>query len=245
MAGGLKWEAPLPACPRRHALAHNRKHASKQACPPPAAASTRTPRCPSTRLAPWRSRAPSLRPTLPPASSSGCSRRGGGLGCAGGECMVRVRMCSSPSAPPPAPPPLCPPIQESELTPTGSNLLDGRYAVFGYVTEGASMLKDMQVRGCVFVCGGVGRGQGCCRPWPPHSPVPPPNPPSPESPGGRQDRVCQGGERRGEPGAAQVVGGLGRSAFWQACALPMRSLEFWCPPPLALRYLVCLREPRA
>ena len=93
--------------------------------------------------------------------------------------MVRVRMCSSPSAPPPAPPPLCPPIQESELTPTGSNLLDGRYAVFGYVTEGASMLKDMQVRGCVFVCGGVGRGQGCCRPWPPHSPVPPPPPPLP------------------------------------------------------------------
>jgi cyclophilin family peptidyl-prolyl cis-trans isomerase len=35
--------------------------------------------------------------------------------------------------------------QESELTPTGANLLDGRYAVFGYVTEGSSLLKEMQV----------------------------------------------------------------------------------------------------
>jgi hypothetical protein len=37
-------------------------------------------------------------------------------------------------------------MQESELTPTGANLLDGRYAVFGYVTEGAQLLKEMQVR---------------------------------------------------------------------------------------------------
>lgn len=36
-------------------------------------------------------------------------------------------------------------MQESELTPTGSNLLDGRYAVFGYITEGAQLLKEMQV----------------------------------------------------------------------------------------------------
>ncbi|PSC68158.1 Peptidyl-prolyl cis-trans chloroplastic [Micractinium conductrix] len=36
-------------------------------------------------------------------------------------------------------------LKESELTPTGANLLDGRYAVFGYVTEGSSMLKEMQV----------------------------------------------------------------------------------------------------
>eukprot|EP00889_Picochlorum_renovo_P006155 jgi/Picre1/33185/NNA_008510.t1 len=30
-------------------------------------------------------------------------------------------------------------LKESELTPTGSNLLDGRYAVFGYITEGADL----------------------------------------------------------------------------------------------------------
>ena len=36
-------------------------------------------------------------------------------------------------------------MQESELTPTGSNLLDGRYAVFGYVVDGQSLLQDMQV----------------------------------------------------------------------------------------------------
>jgi cyclophilin family peptidyl-prolyl cis-trans isomerase len=36
-------------------------------------------------------------------------------------------------------------LKESELTPTGSNLLDGRYAVFGYVTEGQDLLKDLQV----------------------------------------------------------------------------------------------------
>lgn len=36
-------------------------------------------------------------------------------------------------------------LKESELTPTGSNLLDGRYAVFGYVTQGAELLKEMQV----------------------------------------------------------------------------------------------------
>jgi cyclophilin family peptidyl-prolyl cis-trans isomerase len=44
----------------------------------------------------------------------------------------------------PCPPGHNPP-QESELTPTGANLLDGRYAVFGYVTEGSSLLKEMQV----------------------------------------------------------------------------------------------------
>ena len=36
-------------------------------------------------------------------------------------------------------------LKESELTPTGSNLLDGRYAVFGYVTQGADLLKEVQV----------------------------------------------------------------------------------------------------
>lgn len=36
-------------------------------------------------------------------------------------------------------------LKESELTPTGSNLLDGRYAVLGYITTGADLLKEMQV----------------------------------------------------------------------------------------------------
>ena len=36
-------------------------------------------------------------------------------------------------------------LKESELTPTGSNLLDGRYAVLGYITENSELLKDMQV----------------------------------------------------------------------------------------------------
>ena len=35
--------------------------------------------------------------------------------------------------------------QESELTPTGSNLLDGRFAVFGYVVDNATLLADLQV----------------------------------------------------------------------------------------------------
>lgn len=35
-------------------------------------------------------------------------------------------------------------LQESELTPTGANLLDGRYAVFGYVIEGADLLQECQ-----------------------------------------------------------------------------------------------------
>ena len=35
--------------------------------------------------------------------------------------------------------------QESELTPTGSNLLDGRFAVFGYVVDNAPLLADLQV----------------------------------------------------------------------------------------------------
>ena len=36
-------------------------------------------------------------------------------------------------------------MQESELTPTGANLLDGRYAVFGYVVDGADLLQECQV----------------------------------------------------------------------------------------------------
>eukprot|EP00741_Cyanophora_paradoxa_P008715 tig00001371_g8437.t1 len=34
---------------------------------------------------------------------------------------------------------------EAELTPAGANLLDGRYSVFGYVTTGADVLKDLKV----------------------------------------------------------------------------------------------------
>jgi cyclophilin family peptidyl-prolyl cis-trans isomerase len=36
-------------------------------------------------------------------------------------------------------------MQESELTPSGANLLDGRYAVFGYVVEGQDLLTQLQV----------------------------------------------------------------------------------------------------
>jgi hypothetical protein len=38
-------------------------------------------------------------------------------------------------------------LKESELTPSGANLLDGRYAVFGYVTEGQDALGYMKVGG--------------------------------------------------------------------------------------------------
>lgn len=43
-------------------------------------------------------------------------------------------------------------LKESELTPTGSNLLDGRYAVFGYITEGSELLKEMQVGDTIEYC---------------------------------------------------------------------------------------------
>ena len=33
---------------------------------------------------------------------------------------------------------------ESELTPAGSNFLDGRYAIFGYVTEGQEVLREIR-----------------------------------------------------------------------------------------------------
>ena len=36
-------------------------------------------------------------------------------------------------------------LQESELTPSGANLLDGRYAVFGYVVDGQDLLQQLQV----------------------------------------------------------------------------------------------------
>ncbi|KAK3284011.1 Peptidyl-prolyl cis-trans isomerase, chloroplastic [Cymbomonas tetramitiformis] len=36
-------------------------------------------------------------------------------------------------------------LKESELTPSSANLLDGRYAVFGYVTEGVDILEVLKV----------------------------------------------------------------------------------------------------
>ena len=33
---------------------------------------------------------------------------------------------------------------ESDLTPAGRNLLDGRYALFGYTLDGADLLKDVK-----------------------------------------------------------------------------------------------------
>lgn len=36
-------------------------------------------------------------------------------------------------------------LKESELTPSNANILDGRYAVFGYVTENEDYLADLKV----------------------------------------------------------------------------------------------------
>lgn len=36
-------------------------------------------------------------------------------------------------------------LKESELTPSNANILDGRYAVFGYVTENEDLLADLKV----------------------------------------------------------------------------------------------------
>lgn len=36
-------------------------------------------------------------------------------------------------------------LKESELTPTGSNLLDGRFAVFGYMVENEAVLGELKV----------------------------------------------------------------------------------------------------
>ena len=35
-------------------------------------------------------------------------------------------------------------LKESELTPSGTNILDGRYAVFGYVTDGQELLREVK-----------------------------------------------------------------------------------------------------
>jgi cyclophilin family peptidyl-prolyl cis-trans isomerase len=49
-------------------------------------------------------------------------------------------------------------LKESELTPSGANLLDGRYAVFGYVTQGQDNLGLLKVGsgGGEDDCGGCG-----------------------------------------------------------------------------------------
>lgn len=36
-------------------------------------------------------------------------------------------------------------LKESELTPSNANILDGRNAVFGYVTENEDLLADLKV----------------------------------------------------------------------------------------------------
>ena len=36
-------------------------------------------------------------------------------------------------------------LKESELTPSNANILDGRYAVFGYVTQNEELLADLKV----------------------------------------------------------------------------------------------------
>jgi cyclophilin family peptidyl-prolyl cis-trans isomerase len=36
-------------------------------------------------------------------------------------------------------------LKESDLTPSGTNILDGRYAVFGYAVEDAELLRDVRV----------------------------------------------------------------------------------------------------
>lgn len=36
-------------------------------------------------------------------------------------------------------------MKESELTPSNANILDGRYAIFGYVTENEDFLADVKV----------------------------------------------------------------------------------------------------
>lgn len=36
-------------------------------------------------------------------------------------------------------------LKESELTPSSANILDGRYTVFGYVTQNEDLLADLKV----------------------------------------------------------------------------------------------------
>ena len=36
-------------------------------------------------------------------------------------------------------------LKEAELTPSGANILDGRYAVFGYLVDGQNILNELKV----------------------------------------------------------------------------------------------------
>jgi cyclophilin family peptidyl-prolyl cis-trans isomerase len=49
-------------------------------------------------------------------------------------------------------------LKESELTPSGANLLDGRYAVFGYAVQGQDALGTMKVCVCLGRIEGWGGG---------------------------------------------------------------------------------------
>jgi hypothetical protein len=46
---------------------------------------------------------------------------------------------------------------ESDLTPAGKNLLDGRYNCFGYTVDGAELLKDVK-EGDIVVSAKVTKG---------------------------------------------------------------------------------------
>ena len=48
---------------------------------------------------------------------------------------------------------------DSDLTPAGKNLLDGRYSCFGYTTEGARFLSDLK-EGDIIVSAKVIEGLG-------------------------------------------------------------------------------------
>lgn len=58
-------------------------------------------------------------------------------------------------------------LRDSELTPTGSNLLDGRYAVFGYVTKGKDYLESLKVGDVIESIRLVGGEENLVRKAPP------------------------------------------------------------------------------
>jgi cyclophilin family peptidyl-prolyl cis-trans isomerase len=49
-------------------------------------------------------------------------------------------------------------LKESELTPSGANLLDGRYAVFGYAVNGQDNLGLMKVGSAAVIKPSVAAG---------------------------------------------------------------------------------------
>ena len=56
-------------------------------------------------------------------------------------------------------------LKDSELTPVGNNVLDGRYACFGYITENQDLLKEMKACPVCPIC--VGWQVGLDPPPPP------------------------------------------------------------------------------